>query len=314
MWILNIVSTVILYCCLFMWILNMTVNCYTLLLLFHVNFEYDCQLLYFTVVIPCEFWIWLPTVILYCCHFMWILNMTVNCYTLQLYFIVVIPCEFWIWLPTVILYCCHFMWILNMAVNCYTLLLSFYVNFEYDCQLLYFIVVISCKFWIWLSTVILYCCYSMWLIVLGFNDTPTLVGHFVSSPREREKRDRRDSSGDLREGQWILNMTVNCYTLLLSFYVNFEYDCQLLYFTVVIPCEFWIWLSTVILYCCHFMLILNMTVNCYTLLLLHVNFEYDSTVILYYRSSMKLLIKIIHGFDCIMSLWDFESFWPMIRL
>ena len=39
------------------------------------------------------------------------------------------------------------------------------------------------------------------LIVLGFNDTPTLVGHFVSSPREREKRDRRDSRGDLREGQ-----------------------------------------------------------------------------------------------------------------
>ena len=31
------------------------------------------------------------------------------------------------------------------------------------------------------------------LIVLGFNDTSTLEGHFVSSPREREKRDRRDS-------------------------------------------------------------------------------------------------------------------------
>ena len=37
------------------------------------------------------------------------------------------------------------------------------------------------------------------LIVLGFNDTSTLVGHFVSSPREREKRDRRDSRGDERE-------------------------------------------------------------------------------------------------------------------
>ena len=35
-------------------------------------------------------------------------------------------------------------------------------------------------------------------IVLGFNDTSTLVGHFVSSPREMEKRDRR---GDEREGQ-----------------------------------------------------------------------------------------------------------------
>ena len=33
--------------------------------------------------------------------------------------------------------------------------------------------------------------YTIWiLIVLGFNDTSTLVGHFVSSPREREKRDR----------------------------------------------------------------------------------------------------------------------------
>ena len=36
---------------------------------------------------------------------------------------------------------------------------------------------------------------------LGFNDTSTLVGHFVSSPREREKKDRRDSRGDEREGQ-----------------------------------------------------------------------------------------------------------------
>ena len=40
-----------------------------------------------------------------------------------------------------------------------------------------------------------------WLIELGFNDTSTLVGHFVSSPREREKRDRRDSRRDEREGQ-----------------------------------------------------------------------------------------------------------------
>ena len=38
-------------------------------------------------------------------------------------------------------------------------------------------------------------------IVLRFNDTSTLVGHFVLSPREKEKRDRRDSSGDEREGQ-----------------------------------------------------------------------------------------------------------------
>ena len=37
--------------------------------------------------------------------------------------------------------------------------------------------------------------------MLGFNDTSTLVGHFVSSPREREKRDRRDSRRDEREEQ-----------------------------------------------------------------------------------------------------------------
>ena len=42
---------------------------------------------------------------------------------------------------------------------------------------------------------------SHFFIVLGLNDTSTLVGHFVSSPREREKKDRRDSRGDEREGQ-----------------------------------------------------------------------------------------------------------------
>ena len=36
-------------------------------------------------------------------------------------------------------------------------------------------------------------------IVLGFNDKSTIVGHFVSSPREREKSDRRDSGRDERE-------------------------------------------------------------------------------------------------------------------
>ena len=33
--------------------------------------------------------------------------------------------------------------------------------------------------------------------MLGFNDTSTLVGHFVSSHKEREKSDSRD----VREGQ-----------------------------------------------------------------------------------------------------------------
>ena len=44
-------------------------------------------------------------------------------------------------------------------------------------------------------------CQSLWLIMLGFNDTSILVGHFVSSPRDREKRDRRGSRGHKREGQ-----------------------------------------------------------------------------------------------------------------
>ena len=39
------------------------------------------------------------------------------------------------------------------------------------------------------------------LIVLGFNDTSTLMVHSVLFPREREKRDRRDSREDEREGQ-----------------------------------------------------------------------------------------------------------------
>ena len=37
--------------------------------------------------------------------------------------------------------------------------------------------------------------------VLGFNDTSTRVGHFMLSPREREKRDCRDSRGNERDGQ-----------------------------------------------------------------------------------------------------------------
>ena len=36
--------------------------------------------------------------------------------------------------------------------------------------------------------------------MMGFNKTSTLVGHFVSSPKAREKSDRRDSIGGEREG------------------------------------------------------------------------------------------------------------------
>ena len=41
----------------------------------------------------------------------------------------------------------------------------------------------------------------IFLTVLGFKDTSTLMGHFVSSLRERKKRDRSDSRGEEREGQ-----------------------------------------------------------------------------------------------------------------
>ena len=37
--------------------------------------------------------------------------------------------------------------------------------------------------------------------MMGFSNTSTIVGHFVSSPRAREKNDRRDSRGGEREGQ-----------------------------------------------------------------------------------------------------------------
>ena len=39
------------------------------------------------------------------------------------------------------------------------------------------------------------------LIVMGFSDTSTLLGHFVSSSRAKEKSDRRDSRGREIEGQ-----------------------------------------------------------------------------------------------------------------
>ena len=44
--------------------------------------------------------------------------------------------------------------------------------------------------------------------MFGFDDMLTLVGHFVSSHRERQKRDIRDSRGDERQGQgrkWKMN-------------------------------------------------------------------------------------------------------------
>ena len=58
--------------------------------------------------------------------------------------------------------------------------------------------------WINVISYIFTCCYSddkNILIVLVFKDMSTLVGQFVSSPREREKRDRRGSTGNKRESQ-----------------------------------------------------------------------------------------------------------------
>ena len=48
-----------------------------------------------------------------------------------------------------------------------------------------------------LMNISMYMCTTCTLIVLGFNNTSTLVGHFVSSSGEREKRDSRE---DEREG------------------------------------------------------------------------------------------------------------------
>ena len=44
-------------------------------------------------------------------------------------------------------------------------------------------------------------------IVLGLNDMSTLVGHFVSSPREREKRDSIEKRGTLGR-KTVLALTV----------------------------------------------------------------------------------------------------------
>ena len=50
---------------------------------------------------------------------------------------------------------------------------------------------------------------------LEFNDTSTLVGHFVLSPREREKRDTRDNKGYEREGQGrVRNVFISSVSLL----------------------------------------------------------------------------------------------------
>ena len=46
-------------------------------------------------------------------------------------------------------------------------------------------------------------------VELLFNDMSTLVGHFVSSPRGREKRDRRASRGEEKEKLTRMKKTAN---------------------------------------------------------------------------------------------------------
>ena len=48
-----------------------------------------------------------------------------------------------------------------------------------------------------------------------FNDTSTLVGYFVLSPREREKRDRRDS----RAGELLIELGFNDMSTLVGHFV-----------------------------------------------------------------------------------------------
>ena len=46
--------------------------------------------------------------------------------------------------------------------------------------------------------------FTVWLIVLGFNETSTLVGHFVSSPREIEEivEEMKERDGEKEENEW----------------------------------------------------------------------------------------------------------------
>ena len=105
------------------------------------------------------------------------------------------------------LFCMHnrrFLQLLRDVTYC-----TYFISYN-ACGLCLFIAETLCMYLAWYP---LHCFYPVnnkfinfkmfvaFLIVLGFNDTSTLEGHFVSSPREREKRDRRESRGDEREGQ-----------------------------------------------------------------------------------------------------------------
>ena len=53
--------------------------------------------------------------------------------------------------------------------------------------------------------------------MLGFKDMSTLVGHFVSSIRERDKKDRRDSREDERQGLFLMCCGLTTFNLVGHF-------------------------------------------------------------------------------------------------
>ena len=60
---------------------------------------------------------------------------------------------------------------------------------------------VQCSIWSWFILFVQACQTGLIDYCVGFNDTSTLGGHFMSSPREREKRNRRESRRDERKKQ-----------------------------------------------------------------------------------------------------------------
>ena len=75
-------------------------------------------------------------------------------------------------------------------------------TFTYRSKALVLVLVVFCVFLCLLRAGLFRVMSSCLIVdVRWFNDTSTLVDHFVSSPREMEKRDRKDSRRNEREGQ-----------------------------------------------------------------------------------------------------------------
>ena len=69
------------------------------------------------------------------------------------------------------------------------------------------------------------------LIVLRFSDISTFVGHFVSSPREREKRDRKDSSMGIK--MFILTKKTICGATMAPILAEKEHEPTPIFLTTV---------------------------------------------------------------------------------